>query len=86
MHCLFRYSLALVLGFAHPGLVAENDPPESFGLGRAVVSVEVSVDGGKHWQTAHLRGPGSQLYHLNPIMSWIVEGDGQVIYKAEPWV
>jgi sulfane dehydrogenase subunit SoxC len=94
--------------------------------------VDVSVDGGKNWQAAHLqgpvlakahtrfslpwrwdgspaeissratdetgyvqptrrklidaRGPGSQLYHLNPIMSWIVQGDGQVIYKAEPWV
>ena len=101
------------------------------GRGR-IASVEVSVDGGKHWQAAHLqgpvlakahtrfslpwrwdgspaeissratdetgyvqptrrqlidaRGPGSQLYHLNPIMSWIVQGDGQVIYKAEPWV
>jgi sulfane dehydrogenase subunit SoxC len=101
------------------------------GRGR-IVSVEVSVDGGKRWQAAQLqgpvlakahtrfslpwrwnggpaeissratdetgyvqptrrqlidaRGPGAQLYHLNPIMSWIVQGDGQVIYKAEPWV
>ena len=101
------------------------------GRGR-IDSVEVSVDGGNNWQTAHLqgpvlakahtrfslpwrwdgspteissratddtgyvqptrrqlidaRGPGSQVYHLNPIMSWIVQGDGQVIYKAEPWV
>jgi sulfane dehydrogenase subunit SoxC len=101
------------------------------GRGR-ITSVDVSVDGGKNWQAAHLqgpvlakahtrfslpwrwdgspaeissratdetgyvqptrrqlidaRGPGSQLYHLNPIMSWIVQGDGQVIYKAEPWV
>ena len=100
------------------------------GRGR-VVSVEVSVDGGKHWQAAQLqgpvlarahtrfilpwhwdggpaeissratdetgyvqptrrqlidaRGPGSQLYHLNSILSWIVQGDGQVIYKAESW-
>jgi len=101
------------------------------GRGR-VVKVEVSIDGGKSWQLAHLqgpvlakahtrftlpwkwdgspteissratdetgylqptrrqlieaRGPGSQPYHLNPIMSWIVQADGQVIYKAEPWV
>ena len=31
------------------------------------------------------RGPGSQPYHLNPILSWLVEPDGRVIYKAEPW-
>ncbi|MFT5443184.1 MAG: sulfane dehydrogenase subunit SoxC [Myxococcota bacterium] len=31
------------------------------------------------------RGPGSVPYHLNPIVSWIVEKDGRVIYKAEPW-
>ncbi len=101
------------------------------GRGR-IVKVEVSFDGGKRWQLAHLqgpvlakahtrftlpwrwggksaeissratdetgyvqptrrqlidaRGPGSQPYHLNPIMSWLVQGDGQVIYKAEPWV
>jgi hypothetical protein len=33
-----------------------------------------------------VRGPGSLPYHLNPIVSWIVEKDGRVIYKAEPWV
>ena len=32
------------------------------------------------------RGPGSLPYHLNSILSWIVESDGRVIYKAEPWV
>jgi len=37
-------------------------------------------------QLINARGPGNQIYHLNPIMSWIVQGDGQVIYKAEPWV
>lgn len=31
------------------------------------------------------RGIGSVPYHLNPITSWIVESDGRVIYKAEPW-
>ncbi|MEP4484532.1 MAG: sulfite dehydrogenase [Halioglobus sp.] len=31
------------------------------------------------------RGPGSSLYHLNPIMHWLVERDGRVLYKAEPW-
>lgn len=31
------------------------------------------------------RGPGSVPYHLNPIVSWVVEKDGRVIYKAEPW-
>ena len=101
------------------------------GRGR-IEKVEVSVDGGKKWQTANLqgpvlakahtrftlpwkwdgqpaeissratdetgyvqptmrqlidaRGPGSQPYHLNSIMSWIVQGDGQVLYSAEPWI
>jgi sulfane dehydrogenase subunit SoxC len=32
------------------------------------------------------RGPGSLPYHLNSILSWIIERDGRVIYKAEPWV
>jgi sulfane dehydrogenase subunit SoxC len=31
------------------------------------------------------RGPGSIPYHLNSILSWIIERDGRVIYKAEPW-
>jgi sulfane dehydrogenase subunit SoxC len=31
------------------------------------------------------RGPGSLPYHLNSILSWIVEPDGRVLYKAEPW-
>ena len=31
------------------------------------------------------RGAGSVPYHLNPIVSWIVEADGRVLYKAEPW-
>lgn len=31
------------------------------------------------------RGPGSLPYHLNPIMTWIVEPDGRVLYAAEPW-
>jgi sulfane dehydrogenase subunit SoxC len=100
------------------------------GRGR-IVTVEISLDGGKNWQEARLhgpvlskahtrfslpwhwdgngaeicsratdetgyiqptrrqlidaRGPGSQVYHLNPIMSWIVQADGKIIYKAEPW-
>ena len=37
-------------------------------------------------QLIDARGPGSQPYHLNPIISWIVEGDGRIFYKAEPWV
>ncbi len=32
-----------------------------------------------------VRGSGALPYHLNPIVSWIVENDGRVIYKAEPW-
>ncbi|WOJ96328.1 sulfite dehydrogenase [Congregibacter brevis] len=36
-------------------------------------------------QLIHARGPGNQLYHLNPVMHWIVESDGRVLYKAEPW-
>ena len=31
------------------------------------------------------RGPGNPLYHLNPIMSWIVQQSGEVIYKPEQW-
>ncbi len=31
------------------------------------------------------RGPGAIPYHLNQIVSWIVESDGRVLYKAEPW-
>lgn len=31
------------------------------------------------------RGAGSIPYHLNPIVSWLVEADGRVLYKAEPW-
>ena len=31
------------------------------------------------------RGTGSIPYHLNPIVSWLVEADGRVLYKAEPW-
>lgn len=31
------------------------------------------------------RGVGSLPYHLNPIASWIVEPDGRVLYKGEPW-
>ncbi len=96
-----------------------------------VVQVEVSCDGGKHWQKAHLHGPvlakahtrftlpwrwdgggaellsratdesgyvqptrrqliderglGSVPYHLNCILRWQVQGDGQVLYAAEPW-
>ncbi len=96
-----------------------------------IVRVEVSTDGGRHWQPAHLqgpvlakahtrftfpwkwvgggaelmsravdetgymqpsrqqlltsRGPGSVPYHLNPILSWLVQSDGHVLYKAEPW-
>jgi sulfane dehydrogenase subunit SoxC len=37
-------------------------------------------------QLIEARGPGSQLYHLNPVMHWLVESDGRVLYKAEPWV
>ncbi|MFK8042756.1 sulfite dehydrogenase [Congregibacter sp.] len=36
-------------------------------------------------QLIDARGPGNQLYHLNPVMHWIVESDGRVLYKAEPW-
>lgn len=32
------------------------------------------------------RGPGSRPYHLNPILHWLVESDGSVLYKATPWV
>jgi sulfane dehydrogenase subunit SoxC len=31
------------------------------------------------------RGAGSIPYHLNPIASWLVEADGRMLYKAEPW-
>jgi sulfane dehydrogenase subunit SoxC len=36
-------------------------------------------------QLIDARGPGSQFYHLNPIMHWLVESDGRVLYKADSW-
>lgn len=36
-------------------------------------------------QLINARGPGNNTYHLNPIMYWIVERDGQILYKAESW-
>ena len=36
-------------------------------------------------QLLEARGPGSGLYHLNPITSWAVERDGRVLLKPEPW-
>ena len=36
-------------------------------------------------QLIDARGRGSLPYHLNSIVSWLVESDGRVIYKAEPW-
>jgi len=36
-------------------------------------------------QLLDARGAGSGMYHLNPITSWLVERDGRVLYKAEPW-
>ncbi len=100
------------------------------GRGR-IVRVEVTTDGGMHWQEAHLAGPvlakahtrftlpfefrgppmeiasraidetgymqptrrqlidvrgrGAVPYHLNPIVSWLIQRDGRVLYKAEPW-
>lgn len=32
------------------------------------------------------RGSANQVYHLNPITSWVVQQSGEVIYKPEPWV
>lgn len=37
-------------------------------------------------QLIDARGSANQLYHLNPIMSWIVQQNGNVIYKPEGWV
>lgn len=37
-------------------------------------------------QLIDVRGSGSLPYHLNPILSWLVEPDGRVLYKAEPWL
>jgi sulfane dehydrogenase subunit SoxC len=37
-------------------------------------------------QLIDVRGRGSLPYHLNSMLSWIVEPDGQVLYKADPWV
>jgi len=31
------------------------------------------------------RGPGTTGYHLNPITGWVVQADGRVLYKEEPW-
>ena len=32
-----------------------------------------------------LRGPGTAIYHMNPITGWVVQATGKVIYKQEPW-
>lgn len=37
-------------------------------------------------QLIDVRGRGSLPYHLNSMLSWIVEPDGQVLYKADPWI
>lgn len=31
------------------------------------------------------RGAGGNMYHLNPVLPWIVQQDGTLLYKAEPW-
>ncbi|MFK7896697.1 MAG: sulfite dehydrogenase [Myxococcota bacterium] len=31
------------------------------------------------------RGIGSLPYHLNPQMAWLVQTDGRVLYRADPW-
>lgn len=36
-------------------------------------------------QLLEARGPGSGVYHLNPIVSWGVQGDGTVLYKPLAW-
>ncbi len=37
-------------------------------------------------QLIKARGHGSVPYHLNPILAWIVQRDGQVLYRAEQWL
>lgn len=37
-------------------------------------------------QLIDVRGRGSLPYHVNSMISWIVESDGRVLYKADPWV
>ena len=58
--------------------------------GAAEISSRVTDETGYVQPTARqlidARGPGSQPYHLNAIMSWLVQEDGTVLYKAEPWV
>ena len=36
-------------------------------------------------QLLDARGPGSGVYHLNPITSWAIERDGRVLYKPLAW-
>jgi len=31
------------------------------------------------------RGPGTAVYHNNPITGWVVQASGKVIYREEPW-
>ena len=31
------------------------------------------------------RGPGAANYHMNPVTGWIIQPDGKVVYKQEPW-
>jgi len=43
MHAIFRYSLTLLLSFAHPAYTAEPDQPDSFDLGRPVDAEEIAT-------------------------------------------
>lgn len=31
------------------------------------------------------RGPGTAIYHMNPITGWVVQATGKVIYQQEAW-
>ena len=39
----------------------------------------------RHARSSMCVVPGALSYHLNPIVSWIVENDGRGLYKAEAW-
>jgi sulfane dehydrogenase subunit SoxC len=53
-----------------------------------IMSRAVDETGYKQPMRAELyaqRGPGAANYHMNPVTGWIIQPDGKVVYKQEPW-
>jgi len=53
-----------------------------------ILSRAVDETGYKQPMRAELyaqRGPGAANYHMNPVTGWIIQADGKVVYRQEPW-